>query len=277
MAIPLQARSIVTALAVAAFFAIIPSPAAAQWLNYPTPGVPKTAAGSPDLDAPAPKTADGKPNLSGTWVSVIDRPCPKAGCDDMQIGEQFLDIGFGVKGGLPLQPWAAEARKQRTADKGKDDPTSHCLPATPIQMHTSPFLRKVIQVPGLLVILNENNAAYRQIFTDGRPLPSDPSPSWSGYSSGKWDGDTLVVVTKGFRDGMWLDRNGTPMTDAATLTERFRRPSYGKLQVEVTVDDPKAYTAPWTVKLNQLIALDTDLLDSICLENEKDLPHLVGK
>jgi hypothetical protein len=127
------------------------------------------------------------------------------------------------------------------------------------------------------VILNEHNANYRQIFTDGRPLPADPQPAWNGYSIGKWDGDTFVVETAGFRDGIWLDSAGDPLTDAGKVTERFRRVDYGHLVVEVTVDDPKAYTKPWTVKLNQIIALDTDLLDYICLENEKDVKHLVGK
>ena len=139
------------------------------------------------------------------------------------------------------------------------------------------MLKKIVQTPGLLVILNEHNASYRQIFTDGRPLPVDPNPSWVGYSSGRWDGDTLVVQSTGFRDGLWLDANGSPLTEGARLTEKFRRVSYGKLQIDVTVDYLKAYSAPWTVSLNQFLALDTDLVDYICHENEKDLPHLVGK
>src|SRR5438034_811695 len=132
-------------------------------------------------------------------------------------------------------------------------------------------------IPGLLVILNERDASYRQIFTDHRPLPTIDLPSFNGFSSGKWDGDTLVVETTGFKDGMWLDRNGSPMTDAAKVTERFRRVNYGKMEIEITVDDPKAYTAPWTIKLNHFIVLDTELLDYICLENEKDIPRLLGK
>jgi hypothetical protein len=195
----------------------------------------------------------------------------------MPFGQQFLDAGWSLKGGLPYRPWAAELVKARMAENGKDDPTSRCLPGGVLRMHTTPLLRKIIEVPGLLVILNERDTAYRQIFTDGRPLPQDPQPSWNGYSSGKWDGDTLVVQTIGFRNGLWLDRNGSPMTEAARMTERFRRVNYGKLEIEVTVDDPKAYTAPWTIKLNQLIVLNTELLDFVCLENEKDVPHLVGK
>ena len=135
----------------------------------------------------------------------------------------------------------------------------------------------MIQIPGLLVILNELNASYRQIFTDGRPLPIDPNPAWNGYSTGKWDGEVLVVQTSGFRDGTWLDARGNPLTDAATITERFRRVNFGRLQIEITVDDPKAYTKPWTITLNQEIRLNTDLLDKIMKENEKDLQHLIAK
>jgi len=126
-------------------------------------------------------------------------------------------------------------------------------------------------------MLSERDVTFRQIFTDSRELPKDPQPSFHGYSSGSWDGDTLVVRSNGFRDGMWLDRSGSPMTDAARLTERFRRVNYGKLEIEMTVDDPKAYTAPWTVKFNQFIVLNTELLEYYCQENEKDQPHLVGK
>ena len=167
------------------------------------------------------------------------------------VSEQFRNIGFGIKGGLPLQPWAAAIVKQRTAENGKDDPTSRCLPGSPVQNHTSPFLRKVVQVPGLVIILSENSAIYRQIFTDNRPLPDDPWPYWFGYSSGKWEGDTLVVHTIGFRDGLWLDRNGTPddgcgEDDGAVPSSEFR-----EMEIEITIDDPKAYTAPFTVTVKQ--------------------------
>jgi len=144
-------------------------------------------------------------------------------------------------------------------------------------MHLHPYPRKMIQVPGLLLILLERNTEYRQIFTDGRPLPADPQPGYNGYSVGKWDGDTLVVESIGFKDGLWLDISGTPLTDAAKVTERFRRPNFGTLEIAVTVDDPKAYTKPWSIMVNQTIALDTDMLEFVCQENEKDVPHLVGK
>ena len=221
--------------------------------------------------------ADGTPDLSGLWEPEKTRPCPRDGCQDQQVGEQFVDIGWGLKGGLPYRPWAADIVKTRIAEMGKGDPISRCLPMGVPRTHFTPFLKKIIQAPGLIVVLDEQNMAYRQIFTDGRPLPVDPQPSWNGYSSGKWDGDTLVVETNGFRDGMWLDRNGSPMTDAAKVTERIRRVNYGKVEIEVTVDDPKAYTAKWTTSINHFILLDTDLLDYVCLENEKDVSHLVGK
>ncbi len=258
-------RSIVTAAALGILAA--PSPTAAQWLHYPTPGLPRTADGKPNLTAPTPRTADGKPDLSGIWAAEDNRPCPPGGCADMAVGQEFLDIGWSLKGGLPYLPWAAAAVKERSEHFGKDDHQTHCLPSGVVKMHADALLRKVVQVPGLLILLNERDTSYRQIFTDGRPLPDDPNPSWVGYSSAAWEGDTLVVRSAGFRDGLWLDANGSPLTDTAKITERFRRPTYGKLEIDVTVDDPKAYSSPWTVRLNQFIALDTDLIDYICNEN----------
>ena len=130
-------------------------------------------------------------------------------------------------------------------------------------------MTKAVHTPKLLVLLNEVNAMYRQIFIDGRALPVDPNPSWNGYSTAAWEGDTLVVRTNGFRDGLWLDMGGRPLTDAAMMTERFRRPNYGTLEVRITIDDQKAYTRPWTVEMPLRITLDTELIDEICLENEK--------
>jgi hypothetical protein len=249
----------------------------AQWLKYPTVRVPRTADGKPNLSAPAPRTADGKPDLSGIWDIEHNRPCPAAGCFDMEVGQEFVNIGWSVKGGLPYQPWAAAATKTRSEENGKDDPVTHCLPGGVVKSHTSALMRKIVQTPALVVILREADTSFRQIFTDGRPLPAVEQPTFDGYSVGKWEGDTLVVQTIGFKDGTWLDRSGSPMTDAAKLTERFRRVSYGKLEIEITVDDPKAYTAPWTVKLNHSIVLNTELLDYTCLENEKSLAHIVGR
>ena len=258
-------------------FGFFLSPLPAQWISYPTAGVPRTPDGAPDLSAACPRGPDGKPDLSGLWLTEPRRDATPnfPGCEP--TAEEFTNIGFSLKGGLPYQPWAADLVKVRRAELRLHDPLSYCLPVGPVRLHTWSTPRKVIQTPGLVVLLNELNASYRQIFTDGRPLPADPNPSWNGYSSGKWEGDTLVVQTSGFHDGIWLDRNGSPMTDAAKITERFRRPNYGTMEIELTVDDPKAYTAPWTIKLVHTLVLDTDLMDYICVENEKDFGHLVGK
>jgi hypothetical protein len=207
----------------------------------------------------------------------VSRPCPTKNCEELRTSSLWLDFGQELAGGLPYQTWAADAVKQRKLENGKDDPTSWCLPLGVPRLLVDPEYRKIVQVPELIVILTERNASYRQIFTDGRPLPEDPQPSWNGYSTGKWEGDTLVVETAGLRDGMWLDRNGSPLTDAARIVERFRRVNYGNLEVEVTVNDPKAYTKPWTVKVHESVVLNTELMDYICNENEKDLKHLVGK
>ena len=259
-----------------------PSGILAQWPPYAAARVPKTADGKTDLTAPAPKTTDGKPDLSGVWqvTRLPQTPAQAAAareamtCDRTQ---QFCDIAAGLTGGLPFQPWAAELRRQRAADNSKDNPDSHCLPLGLMQLHTHPYPRKMIQAPGVIVILNEANGGVRQIFTDGRPLPKDAEPWWYGYSTGRWDGGTLVVESAGFRDLGWLDFGGSPLTESGKITERFRRPDYGHLEIEVTVDDPKAYTKPWTVTVRQGIMPDAELIEFVCLENNKDEPHLVGK
>ena len=264
-----------------------------QWLHYPTAGVPKTRDGKPNLAAPAPRAADRKPDLTGMWFNIGNEgSCPPdikgesgeciekgLGIGDATVGlpRQAGNIADGIPGGLPYTPWAAALMKERAGIAGTQDPHSKCLPPTFPRSYALPHIQKFIQTPGLVVILDEFNASYRQIFTDGRPLPEDPQPSWNGYSSGKWDGDTLVVQTKGFRDDLWLDMRGNPQTSAAKVTERFRRPDFGHLEIEVTVDDPKAYTQPWTVTFRQTIVLDTELVDEICAENEKSMQHMPGK
>jgi hypothetical protein len=269
---------------IAILLATTSSPLVAQWLNYPTPGVPRTPDGKPALTAPAPRTTNGKPDFAGVWITGNPVPCDPAkgldllDCDtELPIAKEAIDIGRSLPGGLPYQPWAAVLVKQRIENEGKDDPHVRCLPLTVPRSYGLPHLQKFVQTPGLLLILTEWNAGYRQIFLDGRPLPVDPQPSWNGYSSGKWEGDTLVVRTNGLRDGIWLDLKGDPLTEAAKLTERFRRPNYGRLEIELTVDDPKAYTKPWTVTFKQAIVPDTELLDEICLENEKSYQHLPSK
>ena len=252
------------------------APVAAQWLKYPTADVPRTADGKPNLKAPTPRTRDGKPDFSGMWLTGDGPPCPQnPGTGFIECGIELpisvLGFNMGVKipGGLPYQPWAAQLVKKRTAENSKDDPHARCLPDPFLRSYGLPHIQKFIQVPGLLVMLDEVNAGYRQVFTDARPLPVDPVPAWNGYSSAKWEGDTLVIDSIGFRDDLWLDMAGSFLTEKAKVRERIRRPDYGHLVIEATVDDSKAYTKPWTVTMNQRIVVDTELVDEICLENEK--------
>lgn len=261
------------------FFVLVPELLFAQWLDYPTPGVPRTADGKPNLSAPSPRTADGKPDLSGMWGWETPVPCG-AHCSDIDIqhiGREFLDMAYRLKGGLPYQPWAAQLVQKRKKDNAGGDPNVRCMPRGALRIWTDDYYKRIIQTTGRVVILTERNMQYRQIFTDGRPLPADPNPTWNGYSTAKWEGDTLVVQSIGFRDDLWLDSAGNPLTSAAKVVERIKRPNYGTLEIEITVDDAKAYTAPWTVKLTQPLVLDSELLDYYCLENEKDFVHLVGK
>jgi hypothetical protein len=251
------------ALVPAVIMAAVPTALFAQWLDYPTPGVPRTPDGKPNLSAPAPRTADGKPDFSGMWGWVtMGAPCG-ARCTDTQIGWEFLNIARNLKGGLPYQPWAAELVKKRRADNAKDDPNVRCMPRGALRIWTDDYYKRIFQTPDRWIILTERNMQYRQIFTDGRPA--------------KWEGDALVVHTIGFRDDLWLDSDGNPLTNAAKVTEKIRRPNFGTLEVEITVDDSKAYTAPWTVTMSQPLVLDSELLDYYCLENEKDFKHMVGK
>lgn len=249
----------------------------AQWIHYPTSGVPRTPDGKPDLAAAVPRMPDGKPDLSGLWDNPTNRPPNPQFPGCAAIIDEFVNIAAHLKGGLPYQPWAAELVKARRVEQRVNDPMSLCRPIGIVRLHTWNGPRKLVQSHGLLIIMNELDTTYRQIFTDGRPLPKDPNPSWNGYSSGKWEGDTLLVHTAGFHDGIWLDAIGNPMTDQAQITERFHRIDFGHLEIELTVDDPKAYTRPWTVKIAQVIDLDTDLLDYVCNDDEKDIPHLSSK
>jgi hypothetical protein len=262
---------------------IAPGLAFGQWLRHPTPDVPRNADGTPNLTAPAPRLSGGRPDFSGIWQSARKIPCTPEMSKFVECGNEIggsplaLNIGADMPGGLPYQPWAATLAKQRTEQNSKDDPHARCLPDNPPRPYGLPHMTKAVHTPRLLVLLNEVNAMYRQIFIDGRPLPVDPNPSWNGYSTAAWDGDTLVVQTIGFRDGLWLDMGGSPMTDAAKMTERIRRPNYGTLEIQITIDDPKAYTRAWTVEMPQKITLDTELIDEMCLENEKSSQRMLGK
>ena len=252
-------------------------------MKYPTAGVPRKADGKVDMSAPSPRMADGKPDFSGIWTTgEPNRPGPEA-CrvprsrpgpkdpqspNDAQIlatpaaiaaSRQMANIGVDLPGGLPYQPWLVPIVKERTDNLAKDDPHIRCLPDNFLRAYGMPHLLKFVHTPNLLVVLNEMNAGYRQVFTDARPLPEDPNPSWQGYSSGKWSGDTLVIDTIGLRDDTWIDWNGSVLTEAAKVREQIRRPDFGHLEIQVTVDDPKAYTKPWTVTLKQRIVVDTEL------------------
>ena len=217
---------------------------------------------------------DGKPDLSGLWLTA-DTFCRNADPDvitcglELPMGMAGINMGVGLKGGLPYQPRLAALVKERTANNAKDDPHVKCLPDTFLRAYSLPHLLKFIQAPGVLLMLNEMNAGYRQVFTDNRPFPDDPTPSWQGYSSAKWEGDRLVINSIGFRDDLWIDWNGSMITSAAKVQERIVRPSYGRLEVTVSVDDPKAYTKPWSVLLHQRLVVNTELVDEICVENEK--------
>lgn len=257
---------------------LLPGNASAQWLNYPTTRVPHLPNGQPNLTAPAPRGSDGKPDFLGLW-----EPDTHSGTQvstfqtDVVFPPEWYNIATQLKEVLPFRHWARQLRAARNAENSKDSPDAKCLPMGPFMDHSNRSPRKIVQVPGLLVILYEKSFAYRQVFIDGRPLPPDLQPSFYGYSSGKWEGDRLVVQTIGLRDNGWADEEGSPITEAAKVTERFRRTNFGTLEIEMTVDDTKAYTAPWTVTLRQHIKLDTDLLEYVCNENEKDSSHIVGR
>lgn len=252
----------------------------AQWPPHATAGVPRGPDGKPNLEAPAPRMPDGKPDLSGIWEN-FRRNAGSQAAGQAAGGAplaSFRDIGAGMKDGLPLQPWAAALKKQRMAEHSKDNPDAKCLPMGIMQFHMHPQPRKIIETPDEVLILYEANDGIRQIYTDGRPLPPrDVDPWWYGYSVGHWEGDTLVVETTGLRDGGWLDINGSPLTDAAKLTERFRRPNFGTLDIQITVDDPKAYTRPFTVSVAQRLTPDTELIEFVCNENDDSWKHMVGK
>src|ERR1700735_960971 len=299
---PYQSRRLYQGLVTAALVILgaplASSNLAAQWLKYPTAGVPRKAGGKVDMAAPTPRMADGKPDFSGIWTtgepydrrahglsSPKDHPGPRdpqssteavSPADPGAIvgSRQMANIGIDLPGGLPYQPWLAPIVKERTDNLAKDDPHIRCLPDNFLRAYGMPHLLRFVHTPNLLVVLNEMNAGYRQVFTDARPLHEDPNTSLQGYSSGKWSGDTLVIDTIGVRDDTWIDWDGSVLTEAAKVREQIRRPDFGDLDIQVTVDDPKAYTKPWTVTLKQRIVVDTELIDEVCLENEQSLKHM---
>ena len=276
--------TVVTALLACAPFSC------AQWPDYRGAGTPRTSDGKPNLSGPTPRTPDGKPDLSGVWAYMrppgTPAPAPPRAPQPGEKPEiiplavrqsQFWNLGASFKDGLPFQPWAAELHRERVATNSLDNPDAHCLPLGIMQLHTHGQPRKMVQTPDVTVIIYEANSGLRQIFTDGRTLPKDPQPWWYGYSVGHWEGDTLVVESSGYRDLGWLDVEGSTLTESGKTIERFRRPDFGHLEIEITIDDPKAYTKPWTVTVHQRIMADTELIEFVCAENDRDETHLVGK
>jgi hypothetical protein len=231
----------------------------AQWPNRPNPGLPKTPDGKPDLSAPTPRSADGKPDLSGVWL--------------VRNGSFYLTSDLKPE---DIRPWAAALYKQREDNFRRDSDGIDCLPPGPkAGIGVGGFPIKIVQTPGLVVVLYEYETLFRQFFTDGRPLPEDPNPTWMGYSVGQWDGDTLVVTTAGYNDRSTIDLAGHPHTEALRMTERYHRRDIGHMEVQVTLDDPKAYTRPWTLPMEFTLVPDGQLIEYVC-ENERDKPHLVG-
>jgi hypothetical protein len=236
------------------------SPLFAQWPNHPTPGVPRTPDGKPNLSAPAPRTADGKPDLSGVWrfhKSYLLNAAPDLKPQD-------------------IQPWAATVYKKSADNYRNDTDGINCLPPGPKTATSVGPPVKIVQTPGLVILLYEYQTLFRQVFTDSRELPKDPNPTWMGYSVGHWEGDTLVVTTTGFNDRTSLDLGGHPHSEALRMTERFHRRDSGHMDLQVTLEDPLAYNRSWTLPVDLDLMPDGELIEYIC-ENEKDKQHMVGK
>ena len=255
----------------------------AQWPLFVPPDVPRTADGQPNLNAPAPRLPNGRPDFSGVWESRVP-PSGRLGgpflpslTSDGPPVATFVDIGRNIKEGLPLTAAGAELKKQRMSRNSMDNPDAHCLPLGFMQLHTHSQPRKGLHTKDALMIGYEANYGLRWIFTDGRTLPTgDPQPWWYGYSVGRWNGDELVVETIGLRDEGWLDVNGTPFGNSSRVTERFRRVNYGRLEIDVTIEDAKYLTKPVTVRVNWRLFPDGELIEFVCNENELSSKHLVA-
>jgi len=269
---------------VCALLAVLATSTPAQWLNYPTPGTPRTRDGKPDLTAKTPRAYNGKPDLSGVWhvepppleerrrLAISTRNAVSVpGMEPDTISKYGLNILTDFKPeDSPLRPEAAEIQARRAREAR---PSVSCLPTgIPLSTLVSE-VHKIVQTPGLIVVMLELDSANRQIYTDGRKHPVDPNPSWLGYSVGKWEGDTLLVDTIGFNDKTQLDLMGHPHSEGMRVLERFHRRDFGHLDMEITIDDPKMYTKPFTIKVTHLLQADSDILEYFC-ENEKDRAHL---
>jgi len=238
-------------------------PALAQWLNLPTPGIPRTPDGKPNLTAPVPRMPDGKPDLSGLWMP--------------DLTPYRFDVIQDVKDEWIFRPAAQELFLKRAVNLRHDNPVTHCLPAGPQAIFAAGSTRyyRIVQSRSVIALLFELGD-FRQIYIDGRALPKDPNPTWVGYSVGHWEGETLVVTTAGFNDKTWLDMVGHPHSERLRVTEKFRRADFGHMQVEVTYDDPETLTRPLTISVGVHYAADTDMLEYVCKEDERDTEHLVG-
>lgn len=251
----------VTVSAIVAVVVFVSTPAAAQWLKYKTPGIPRTADGKPDLTAPVPRTVTGTPNLSGLWGS--------------STGPYGFNIAADLKPGDVL-PWAEALYKQRELEFGKDNPGYRCMPPPAFLLSVGAVgsLFRIVQTPEVIVLVAENGRLHREIFTDGRQLPDDPNPTWMGYSVGHWEGDTLVVESAGFNDKSWLD-SGHPHSEALRVTERWHRKDFGHMEQQITIEDPKTFARPFSISMPMEFRADTEILEEVCNENEKDLQHFV--
>ena len=255
------------ALTVIVLATLVASPARAQWLNYPTPGLPRLPDGKPDLAAAPARTADGKPDLSGIWIK------------DAGTLDYFYDLAKDLPpGAVVMTPWAQAIARQRESRNHIDDPFGYCAapPGVPRINVSPPGAFKILQTPAVLALLYDldTNPTFRQIHTDGRPLPKDPEPTWLGYSIGRWEGDEFVVTTAGFRDGGWLDtQRARPHSDALRVTERLRRRSIGRMDMAITIDDPKAFEKPWTVTVPFKLIPDSELLEGSCEGHVKTIEH----
>ncbi len=249
---------------------LVLTPLSAQWLNTPTAGAPRID-GKVDMQAPTPRMPGNKPDFSGIWISdrTPEGEETPSSVANLSSSRHMASMGVDLPEGLPYQPWLIPIVAERTANLAINDPHIRCLPDNFLRAYGLPHLLKFVHTADILVVLNEMNAGYRQVFTDARPLPDAPSPSWQGYSSAKWSGDTLVIDTIGVRNDTWIDWHGSVITEAAKVREEITRLDYGHLEIKVTVDDPTAYTKPWTATLKQRLVVDAELIDEICLENEQ--------
>jgi hypothetical protein len=256
-------------------------PVAGQWLNYRDSRTPRTKDGTPNLSAPAPRL-NGKPDLSGLWQAertpdqeynaAFGNTFTGVQIDTYDITKNALSVFWGVKPEeVPMRPEAAAIFQHRQGNP-LDYPHFRCLPGS-IPLALLVFTFKMIQAPQEIVMLPETDLP-RQIYTDGRSLPKDPDPTWMGYSVAKWDGDTLVVETNGLNDLAWLDASGHPRSEAMRITERYRRRDFGHMDLEITFDDPKYYTRPFSLKAPLRLIPDSDILEYACAENEKDRTHI---